>query len=49
VERLDQAHRRLARGTEEDTPVRALTAVGAAVAIGVAIVVVVSVLIWVYA
>ena len=49
MEKLDRAHRRLARGTEEDTPVRALTVVWTVVAFGVGIVMLAAILIWIYA
>jgi len=49
MEELDRAHRRLARGIAQGTPVRALMGVGTVIAAPVAIVIVARVLIWVFA
>ncbi len=46
--KLDREHRRLARGTDEATPVRALLGVGAVVAIGVGVLLLVTILIWIF-
>jgi hypothetical protein len=48
MEKLDRAQRRMARGQAEDTPVRALLAVGTVIAVLVAIVMAAGVLIWVF-
>jgi hypothetical protein len=45
-EQLDRAHRRLARGTREDTPARALTPVGTIIALAVGVVTLIAVLVW---
>jgi hypothetical protein len=49
MEKLERSHRRLARGTAEDTPFRALTAVGAVIALAVGILTLVAILIWAHA
>jgi hypothetical protein len=47
MEKLDRAHRRLARGRADDTPVRALATVHLVLAVLVGIVMLAGVLIWV--
>jgi tetrahydromethanopterin S-methyltransferase subunit F len=46
--KLARANRRLARGTDEATPARALFAVGTVVAILVVVVMLAAVLLWVF-
>jgi len=48
MDKLARANRRLARGSDEATPVRAFLAVGTVVGILVAVVMVAAILLWVF-
>jgi hypothetical protein len=48
MEKLEREHRRVARGADESTPVRALNAVFLVCAAGAGVVIAAAVLLWVF-